>query len=125
LEEIYLKEMLNNLNADKGDTMNEQNLSHDVFFTLKDASDSAVENLIEDCYTYLKDHPGVIYFSAGRLVSEHNRDVNITDFHVGLHVVFASKSYHDQYQDAEQHKIFIDRNKANWAKLRVFDTYVR
>jgi len=105
--------------------MDEQNLSHAVYFTLKDASGAAVENLIVDCYTYLKDHPGVIYFSAGRLVPEHNRGVNVTDFHVGLQVVFINKSYHDQYQIAENHKIFLDRNKDSWAKVRVFDTYVR
>lgn len=105
--------------------MDEQNLAHNVFFTLKDTSGTAVENLIDDCYTYLKDQPGIIYFSAGCLVSEHISDVNVTDYHVGLHVVFADKSSHDQYQDAEKHKIFIDRNKANWTQVRVFDTYIR
>ena len=105
--------------------MNEQKLAHNVFFTLKDTSETAVETLIENCYIYLKDLPGIIYFSAGRIVSELNRDVNVTDFHVGLHVVFSDKSYHDQYQDAEKHKIFINLNKANWAQVRVFDTYIR
>jgi len=105
--------------------MKEQNLSHNVFFTLKNASDKEIEALIEDCYTFLKDIPGVIYFSAGHLVSEHNRDVNVKDFHVGLHVVFANKSYHDEYQTAEKHNIFVERNKANWAQVRVFDIYVR
>lgn len=104
--------------------MNEQNLAHDVFFTLKDASDRAVETLIEDCFTYIKDGPGIINFSVGRIVSEHNRDVNVTDFHVGLHVVFTNNALHDQYQVAEKHKTFIERNKANWAQIRVFDTYV-
>ena len=104
--------------------MKKQNLVHNVFFTLKDSSDKAINALIEDCYTYLKDTPGIIYFSAGHLVSEHNRDVNITDFHVGLHVVFEDKSYHDKYQVAEKHIIFINRNKNNWAQLRVFDTYI-
>jgi hypothetical protein len=105
--------------------MDEQNLAHNVFFTLKDTSEKAVETLIEECYTYLKDHPGVIYFSAGRRVAEFNREVNVTDFQVGLHVFFSNKSCHDQYQVAEMHKIFLDRNKANWAKVVVFDTYVR
>jgi hypothetical protein len=104
--------------------MDEQNLAHAVFFTLKDASDAAVEALLKDCFTYLKDHPGVIYFSAGRIVAEHDRDVNVTDFQVGFTVVFTNKSYHDKYQDAEQHKIFLNRNKTNWAQVRVFDTYV-
>ena len=105
--------------------MNEQNLSHAVYFTLKDASGATVENLIEDCYTYLKDHPGVTYFSAGRRVPEHNRDVNVTDFHVGFQVVFTNKSFHDQYQVSKEHKIFLDRNKDNWAQVRIYDTYVR
>jgi hypothetical protein len=105
--------------------MDEQNLVHNVFFTLKDTSETAVKTMIEDCYIYLKDLPGVIYFSAGPLVSELNSDANVTDYQVGLHVVFAKKSYHDQYQVAEKHKIFINRNNSNWAKVRVFDTYVR
>lgn len=105
--------------------MKKQNLAHNVFFTLKDSSDKAIDALIEDCYTYLKDNPGIIYFSAGHLVSEHNREVNVTDFHVGLHVVFEDKSYHDKYQSVEKHIIFINRNKDNWAQVRVFDTYIR
>ncbi len=105
--------------------MEKQNLAHNVFFTLEDSSDSAIEALIEDCYTYLKDSPGIIYFAAGRLVQEHNREVNISDFHVGLHVVFADKPYHDKYQAAEKHITFVDRNKGNWVKVRVFDTYIR
>lgn len=105
--------------------MLEKNLAHNVFFTLKDASDTAAETLVDECYTYLKDLPGVINFSAGRLVAENDRDVNDTDFQVGLHVVFSNKLYHDQYQVAEKHNIFLARNKANWAKVRVFDTYIR
>jgi hypothetical protein len=106
-------------------TMKEQNLAHNVFFTLKNTSGKAVEALIEDCYSYLKDTPGIIYFSAGSLVEEHNRDANIRDFQVGLHVIFTNKHYHDQYQAAEKHNIFVERNKGNWAQVRVFDTCIR
>jgi hypothetical protein len=109
----------------KGGIMNEQNLSHAVYFTLKDSSGAAIEDLVEECYTYLKDHPGVIYFSAGRRVPELNRDVNVTDFQVGFQVVFTNKIYHDQYQDSNEHKVFLDRNKDKWAQVRVFDIYVR
>lgn len=105
--------------------MDKLNLTHNVFFTLKDASDTAIDALVKDCYEYLEDQPGIIHFSAGRLVPENDREVNVTDFHVGLHVVFSDRSYHDQYQDAENHNIFIDRNKANWSQVRVFDTYTR
>ena len=105
--------------------MKKQNLAHSVFITLKDPSGNAIDNLIEDCYTYLKDNPGIIYFSAGHLVSEHNREVNIKDFHVGLHLVFEDKPYHDKYQEDEKHIIFINQNKDNWAQVRVFDTCIR
>ena len=104
--------------------MEKQRLAHNVFFTLKDKSEAAIENLVKECYTYLKDIAGVVNFSAGRIVSENNRDVNVTDFQVGLHIVFADKSYHDMYQDAKNHNTFVDRNKDNWANVRVFDTYV-
>jgi len=104
--------------------MDKQNLAHNVFFTLKDKSDTAVEALIKDCYEYLEKQPGIINFSAGRLVPENDRDVNVTDFDVGLHVIFSDRSYHDQYQDAEKHNVFVDRNKDNWSKVRVFDTYI-
>ncbi len=104
--------------------MEGKNLAHNVFFTLKDESDKAIENLIDECYTYLEDLPGIINFSAGRIAPENNREVNVTDFHVGLHVIFSDKSYHDQYQDVEKHNTFVDRNKDNWAQVRVFDTYI-
>jgi hypothetical protein len=35
-------------------------LSHNVFFTLKDASDAAADHLVAACRKYLKDHPGVL-----------------------------------------------------------------
>jgi hypothetical protein len=31
---------------------------------------------------------------------------------------------HDKYQDHERHKKFIDENKGNWDKVRVFDSWV-
>ena len=104
--------------------MQKKRLAHNVFFTLKKASSKDIETLIEECHIYLKDLPGIIQFYAGSLVEENKREVNVTDFHIGLHVVFADKSYHDKYQDAEKHNIFVERNKDNWANVRVFDTYV-
>lgn len=104
--------------------MDNQKLAHNVYFTLKDDSEKAIESLIEDCYLYLKDNPGIISFYVGRLVAEHDREVNTKDFQVGLHIIFASKTDHDNYQDSENHKTFVKRNKPNWSQSRVFDTYV-
>jgi len=105
--------------------MENRKLVHSVFFTLKDKSDDAVGTLIDDCYSYLEESEGIIYFSAGNLVSEHDREVNVKDYQVGLQIVFSNKSSHDKYQKSEKHNIFVERNNKNWAKVRVFDTYSR
>ena len=99
-------------------------LSHDVYFTLNDSSPEAVDRLVRACHQYLKNHPGVTFFAAGTLVSELDRPVNDRDFHVALHVVFADKAAHDDYQTASDHLTFIAEQKPNWRQVRVFDSYV-
>ena len=99
-------------------------LGHMVYFTLKDRSPAAVEKLLGDCRKYLTDHPGTVLFACGRLVPDLVRPVNQTDFDVALQVVFESRAAHDAYQIAPRHVQFIEENKANWAKVRVFDADV-
>lgn len=101
-----------------------KHLAHNVFFTLKDASDAAQQGLIAACHQYLKGHPGEVYFSAGTLVPDLARPVNDRAFHVGLHVVFDGRASHDAYQADSRHLKFIEDNKPNWASVRVFDSYV-
>ncbi|MCA8987252.1 MAG: Dabb family protein [Planctomycetaceae bacterium] len=99
-------------------------LAHIVYFTLNDASDAACDQLVDACHKYLKDHPGVEFFAAGRLGEEFNREVNDKGYDVSLHVYFTDKAAHDAYQTVEDHLTFIAENKANWKKVRVFDSYV-
>jgi hypothetical protein len=101
-----------------------QLLSHDVYFSLNDASPAARDALVAACQKYLTGHPGVVSFSAGVLASELNRPVNDRDFDVALHIVFDGKASHDKYQDAARHKQFIEENQKNWKKVRVFDSLV-
>ena len=101
-----------------------QLLSHDVYFSLNDASPAARDALVAACKKYLTGHPGVVAFSAGVLASELNRPVNDRDFDVALHMVFDGKASHDKYQDAPRHKQFIEENQKNWKKVRVFDSLV-
>ena len=56
--------------------------------------------------------------------AELDREVNDLDFDVGLHIVFRTKADHDVYQTAARHDQFIAANKANWKKVRVFDSLV-
>ncbi|MHC4545778.1 MAG: Dabb family protein [Planctomycetota bacterium] len=100
-------------------------LVHDVYFTLNDDSEAAHLKLVKDCYKYLSNHPGIVFFAAGELVESHKRDVNIRDWGVSLHIVFKSKDYHDQYQKAPDHYKFIDENEHNWKSVRVFDSFVK
>lgn len=100
-------------------------LVHNVYFTLKEQTPENTQKLIDACYKYLKDHPGVVYFGAGPLVPELDRPVNVRDFNVALCVVFKSKKDHDVYQTAPLHLKFIEENKPTWDKVRVFDNYAK
>jgi hypothetical protein len=104
------------------DKVAEPMIVHDVYFTLKDNSPAAQAKLVAACKKYLSGHPGTVYFSAGVLAKDLNRDVNDRDWDVALHLVFENKAAHDKYQDAERHKKFIEENKDNWKKVRVFDS---
>jgi hypothetical protein len=99
-------------------------LSHNVFFTLHDDAPAAVQQLVDGCQRYLKDHPGVVFFAAGTVGNEFARPVNDRMFDVALHVVFTDKAAHDKYQEAADHLKFIEENKANWKQVRVFDSWV-
>ena len=99
-------------------------LAHDVFFTLNDSSPAQCDALVRECFEYLKGHDGVVAFSAGTRAAECKRDVNDVQFHVSLHIVFADRRSHDAYETAPRHREFIARNKANWAKVRVFDSTI-
>lgn len=102
----------------------EKMLSHDVYFSLKDRSPEARDKLIAACKEYLSGHPGTIWFAVGPLGEEFQRDVNDRDFDVALHLVFKNKAAHDEYSKAERHQKFIEETKDDWAKVRVFDSYV-
>ena len=101
------------------------NLIHDVYFALNEDSDAARSKLVQDCYKYLSNHPGVVFFAAGEVVESHQRDVNVRDWQVSLHIVFESKDYHDQYQKAPDHYKFIEENQDNWKSVRVFDSCIK
>lgn len=99
-------------------------LAHNVYFSLKDNAPAAKKKLVDACKKYLSGHDGTVFFAAGTLAEELNREVNDRDFDVALHLVFKNKAAHDKYQDAERHQAFIKENRDNWKKVRVFDSFV-
>lgn len=99
-------------------------LAHNVFFKLTDASPAKVEELVAACKKYLNVQPGIVFFAAGPLCGELDRPVNDRDWDVGLYLVFVDKAAHDAYQDDPTHNRFIAEQKANWSRVRVFDSFV-
>jgi hypothetical protein len=97
-------------------------IGHMVYFKLKDGTPENRKKLVDACEKYLADHDGVVFFSAGVIGADFKRDVNDRDWDVALHLVFIDKSAHDKYQDHKEHLKFIEENRANWAKVRVFDS---
>ena len=100
-------------------------LSHDVYFTLRDSSETAIEELLRACCSKLRNHDGVLFFSVGGLEPGLDRPVNDQAFHVALHVTFSDRAAHDRYQNAPEHLAFIEENQGNWEQVRVFDSSVQ
>jgi hypothetical protein len=81
-------------------------LAHNVYFSLKDRSDSAVQTLVAACKKYLAKHPG------GRLLRvRHARE--------GAEPPGQRPRLRHR---AARH--LREENKENWAKVRVFDSRV-
>lgn len=100
-------------------------LAHIVYFSLKDNSAEAKNRLVAACMKYLSKHDGEVFFAAGTLAEDLQREVNDRDFDVALHIFFKDKASHGKYQDAQRHRKFIEENKDNWKKVRVFDSVIR
>jgi hypothetical protein len=96
-------------------------LAHIVFFALKEPTPVNQRKLLAACHRHLTGHPGEISFSVGTLANLA-REVNDRDFDVALHIVFETRAAHDAYQTSARHQKFIDENKADWKKVRVFDS---
>jgi hypothetical protein len=99
-------------------------LAHMVYFKLNDSSGANRAKLLAGCKAYLSGHEGTVSFAVGTLASDLNREVNDRDFDVSLHLIFVNKEAHDKYQQSPRHLKFIEENKENWAKVRVFDSYL-
>ena len=99
-------------------------LAHNVYFSLNDNSEDAKQKLVASCKKHLSGHPGTVFFAVGVLAEEYDRRVNDRDFDVALHVVFRTKALLNDYMEAQRHLTFIEENKGNWKKVRVFDSHV-
>jgi len=98
-------------------------LVHSVYVTLANDTPEARAKLIDDCRTYLAPIPGIVAFAVGARDEGLDREVNDLDFDVGLTIVFRDRVAHDLYQPHARHQEFIARNKDNFGRVRVFDSF--
>jgi hypothetical protein len=99
-------------------------LTHCVFFALKDNSPENCQALVDQCHLHLMLPGGVVSMHVGCRVGDLDREVNDVDFDVSLVLVFESRQAHDAYQDHPEHLKFVQGNQENWSSVRVFDALV-
>ncbi len=94
---------------------------HCVFFTFKPGvTDEQVSEFIHDCHL-LRQIPAVRRLDAGRRDLRMARDVNVTDYQVGLVVYFDDKAGHDAYSVHPVHEQLLKKHQDRWEKVRVYD----
>ena len=69
-------------------------------------------------------HEGTISFATGTLAGDLKGPFNDQDFDVSVNLVFVNKAALDKYHEHPRHQKFVDENKDNWEKVRVFDSYL-
>ena len=95
--------------------------SHIVIFWTDSANPSAIDALITGANQYLKPIPLVHSFHVGRMATSHRADVVDQSYQVALNLMFASKADQDAYQVHPLHLDFVEKCKANWKKVVVYD----
>ncbi len=97
-------------------------LFHVVYFWLKEgASEEQRNQLINDCKDYLGSIETVKSIKVGIPANTPERDVVDHSFGVGLIIEFDGIEGHNIYQKHRKHQEFIERNKAIWEKVQVYD----
>jgi Stress responsive A/B Barrel Domain len=94
--------------------------SHVVIFWTDPAKLNAPDEVIAGAREYLAPIPGVVNFHLGKMARSH-RDVVDQSYQVGLCIQFESKNAQDDYQDHPMHLQFVDKCKALWTKVVVYD----
>jgi hypothetical protein len=98
------------------------NYVHSVYFTCKpQTSPAQIGAQIADAQNLLCQIPSVRLVRSGRRDPAMRRDVNITDFDIGLTVHFDDPAGLKLYADHPLHLEYVGKYKPNWQQVRVFD----
>ena len=98
-------------------------ISHDVYFVLTEPTDENCDALVTACMG-LREVPGVVHLTVGRRDAAQTRDVNRTDYHVGLHVEFTGQAAYEGYEPHPVHQALLAEFGPMFDTVEVFDTRV-
>ena len=97
-------------------------LVHTVFFWLNDdAPTDERQKLVEDCLLLLGKVPTVRHIWAGPPAQTPPREIIDSSYDVGLTVLLDDLPAHEVYQEHPLHLQFIDRHKAYWKRVQIYD----
>jgi len=95
--------------------------SHIVIFWTDPANPKAIDDLVAGANQYLQSIPVIRSFHVGRMASSHRTEVVDQSYQVALNLTFENKADQDAYQVHPLHLEFVDKCKANWKKVAVYD----
>lgn len=99
-------------------------LAHVVYFTLNEDTPEMRQKVVDSCHKYLSEHEGTVFYAAGTIGEEFDREVNARDYDVALVLIFTGKDAHDAYQVSERHLKFVEENRPRFQAVKVYDSYV-
>lgn len=95
---------------------------HAVFFTCKPGTcQSEIDALVADGRELLAGVPSVRRLETGRRDTTAVREVNVTDYDVGLVVHFDDRQALENYLEHPAHIQYVEKHKPHWAAVRVYD----
>jgi hypothetical protein len=119
---IVASVVLVGMGAARGDEKPSASYVHSVVFYLKkDAPKGAVEGLIADAHSLLAKIESVRGLKVGRPAERATPDVAVTDYQVGLLVLFDDYEGLKRYLDHPKHKEYVDRHLKYVEKVLVYD----
>src|SRR5262249_2315256 len=92
-----------------------------IFYLKKDAPKDEVESLIKDTHKLLAKIPTVRKLWVGRPAEKSTPKYAITDFQVGLLVLFDNFEGLETYLNHDLHKKYLDKHGKYWDKVPVYD----
>ena len=94
--------------------------SHVVIWWTHPEAPNADDELIAGAEKYLRSISTVKHFHVGKMVPSH-RSVVDQSYQVAMHVEFADKQGHDEYQAHPMHVEFAGKFSQLWKRIVVYD----